>query len=154
MIIKPTCVKDEVKAKFQHWIIILSTIISAPVCLHYMLLSLIMSDLMPAEGIIPSCVHLSSPFCFTPVALQAQTLSFKEVLYNLGFTWVFPANVVAALDQGLSAPDCRNSPLIVPLNRKWVGRKGAVRGQFNGFRRERQREDRERERERVNRIIL
>ena len=46
--------------------------------------------------------------------------------YNWCFMWVFAADVVTALDQGLSALGCRNNPLIVPLNRKWVGRKGAV----------------------------
>lgn len=87
------------------------------------------------------CSKVPQPLCFTPVALQGHTLSSKEVLcglYNWCCTWVSSADVVAARDQGLCASGCRNNPLIVPLNRKWVGRKGAV--EFSGFRRERERE--------------
>lgn len=55
----------------------------------------------------------------------------------LGVSWqlAFPQkwlDDVAALDQGLDARGRRNNPLIVPPNRKWAEREGAVGG-FNGF---------------------
>lgn len=129
--------KQELQVKFQHWMVVLPTVISATISPH---------TLTPHFIVIDRCLlKASSPHvCFLKGCSSITTFLFDSCWFrgkhcpsrrscNWCFMWVFPADVVAALDQGLSAPGCRNNPLIVPLNRKWVGRKGAVGRQFNGF---------------------
>lgn len=133
--------------------VILSSIISATILPHT--LTPVVIDLIDHVWLSGGCWNASSPhLCFHKGWLTIITFLIHSCRstgnhcpsrrsYNWCFMRVLPADVVAALDQGLSAPGCGNNPLIVPLNRKWVGRKGAVGRQFNEFSSGRRESDRE-----------